>query len=104
MAEHRVRRTLAADHPCLAGHFPGQPVVPAVLLLEWVAEAVLAQLRESDKDYVMEGIPEAKFLRPLMPEQPADIFWQETAEAIVFRCEREGSLIARGRLKLVPAR
>lgn len=28
------RLTIARDHPSLAGHFPGRPIVPAALLLD----------------------------------------------------------------------
>ena len=31
---------IAADHPSLPGHFPGQPVVPGVVVLERVLEAI----------------------------------------------------------------
>ena len=31
-----------ADHPCLAGHFPGQPIVPGVLLLDHVMQGLSA--------------------------------------------------------------
>jgi 3-hydroxymyristoyl/3-hydroxydecanoyl-(acyl carrier protein) dehydratase len=30
--------TIANDHPALAGHFPGHPVVPGVLVLDEVIE------------------------------------------------------------------
>lgn len=30
------------DHPCLPGHFPGRPVVPGVVVLDHVLQAVEA--------------------------------------------------------------
>jgi 3-hydroxymyristoyl/3-hydroxydecanoyl-(acyl carrier protein) dehydratase len=57
-----------ADHPSLAGHFPGQPVVPAVVLLD----AVLAAIR-SRGDFVLRSIPVAKFLLPVLPDERVDL-------------------------------
>ena len=54
-----------ADHPCLAGHFPGDPVVPGVLILERIA-AALGRFRP---DVRVIGIRQAKFLRALRPGQ-----------------------------------
>lgn len=61
--------TIDRDHPCLPGHFPGQPVVPGVVVLDHVLAAIEA----------MHGalgpvrMPQVKFLQPLLPEQPARI-------------------------------
>ena len=32
--------TIAAEHPALAGHFPGAPILPGVLLLDEMVRAV----------------------------------------------------------------
>ena len=50
------------DHPSLAGHFPGHPVVPGVVLLN----EVLDTLRHgSAAPLVVTGLPMVKFSSPL---------------------------------------
>ena len=55
------------------GHFPGQPIMPGVLILEALAQAgglfVVKSLDISaaDKLFLFTGIDEAKFRRPVVP-------------------------------------
>ncbi|RYY68703.1 MAG: 3-hydroxyacyl-ACP dehydratase [Comamonadaceae bacterium] len=53
----------AADHPAFAGHFPGAPIVPGVLLLDAALHALeAAGLKPA-------AIASAKFLQPVAPAQ-----------------------------------
>ena len=52
----------AADHPAFAGHFPGAPIVPGVLLLDAAMHALAVQSGQTVTD-----IASAKFLQPVMP-------------------------------------
>jgi len=54
--------SIPADHPALSGHFPGNPVVPGVVLLD----RVLAVARSLDLGPVS-GLPQVKFLKVLRP-------------------------------------
>jgi len=75
-----------ANHPALAGHFPGQPVVPATVLLD----AVLAEIRARG-DFVLRSIPAAKFLQPVLPEERVDLRIQFRAvEAAQWRASFQG--------------
>jgi 3-hydroxymyristoyl/3-hydroxydecanoyl-(acyl carrier protein) dehydratase len=93
---------VAANHPCLAGHFPGNPVVPGVLLLERVLRAAEHWL---GRECSSVRLPQVKFLQPLLPEQDAMIELQRISvgggERIRFRIEREGALLASGELESV---
>ncbi len=55
---------IAADHPAFAGHFPGSPVVPGVVLLD-EAMCVIAAATGCAHN----RIAWAKFLRPVRPGQ-----------------------------------
>ena len=93
-----VCRTIRADHPSLPGHFPGAPIVPAVVILD----EVLAALSEWRADARLLGIPAVKFLAPLQPEQPFTICLSSTTNAqseIDFRCRVEDRVIVEGRLQ-----
>ena len=58
---------IAHDHPAFAGHFPGQPLLPGVLLLAQVLEAALADPELADRLGTAPHLSNAKFLSPVRP-------------------------------------
>lgn len=96
MPEFTATFSIAVDHPCLAGHFPGRPVVPAVLLLQSVTEALRAPLASR----ALRGVTAAKFLRPVLPGQTVTLRAHSDAEAtrVRFRCDVAGAAVAQGEL------
>lgn len=60
---------VAASHPCLAGHFPGRPVVPGVVLLDETFALLLA----GAPGLRVAGVPAARFLRPVLPGDEVEV-------------------------------
>ncbi len=75
MAPITCRREIPVDHPAFAGHFPGQPILPGVLLLAEVLEA----LRAEGQGLGALAIANAKFLAPVGPGACLDIVVHEAA-------------------------
>ena len=84
-----------ADHPSLAGHFPGKPIVPGVLILELVADAA----RSAIGPLQVRCVRAVKFTAPLLPGQTLDIRLDWDAALIRFRCESSGRALAQGTLE-----
>jgi len=73
-AETWERGMVRSDHPMLAGHFPGHPIVPGAWLLAWVVAAATRRLAlqigaGEIPACAISGINRVKFLRPLAPDQ-----------------------------------
>jgi 3-hydroxymyristoyl/3-hydroxydecanoyl-(acyl carrier protein) dehydratase len=93
--EHRF--SVAADHPALAGHFPGNPLVPGVVLLDEIAGA-LAQLRPGTK---LIGLPGVKFVSPLRAGENCVVRFTPTpAGTVKFDCATTDRPIASGSFRL----
>lgn len=83
---------IAHDHPCLPGHFPGRPLVPGVVLLERVLEAIEA----THGPLGALTLPQVKFVQPLLPGETARIELDGQAPRWRFRVLREQTLLASG--------
>lgn len=93
MPEHRTRAEVPFTHPCLPGHFPGHPVVPAVLMMDLVLEAVHDW---QGPHWRLGRMLAVKFLYPLLPGEPFEIALTLVGTRLDFRCEREDRLLAQG--------
>ena len=93
-AQHQAAQAIPAGHPALAGHFPGDPVVPGVTLLARVAEA----LRVRFPDSVPAELLHARFRSPLRPGEAFAIEANEQGGRAIFEVRRAGRDGERGAL------
>lgn len=93
--------TIAPDHPAFAGHFPGLPIVPGVVLLEETMHAIEVQTGRSLARCRFESI---KFKHVVRPGEPVELRWVEAAKGC-FRFDLYSSdrWIANGTLTLAPS-
>src|SRR5947207_11107276 len=70
----QTSRIIPADHPSLAGHFPGAPIVPGVVVLDEVA-AALAEWRKESR---LIGVTSDNFIAPIKPGQSFVIGFDST--------------------------
>lgn len=82
---------VAPDHPAFAGHFPGAPIVPGVLLLDWV----LSEIEMREQVTLLPGaLSVAKFLAPVQPRAELAVSYERSAAKIHCRIECRQQLVA----------
>ena len=72
-------KNISVNEPCFTGHFPEQPILPGVLILEALAQAmgILAfkTLELSGNElFYFAGIDEARFKRPVVPGDQMELY------------------------------
>jgi len=88
---------IAASHPALAGHFPDNPIVPGVILLERVAAAARRAFAVE-----LTGLPQVKFLHPLRPGETVELRIERSAASARFSIRHGREFVATGMLELAP--
>jgi 3-hydroxymyristoyl/3-hydroxydecanoyl-(acyl carrier protein) dehydratase len=83
---------LPVDHPALAGHFPGQPIFPGVVLLDAAIGAIEAHFGAP-----VSGLPVAKFLAPVRPGMALTLHAERDGDTVRFElATTAGARVATG--------
>ena len=98
MTTRHVELRIAANHPSLPGHFPGLPIVPGVVLLE---QAIAAAESWLQRPLRIASLQQAKFTRPLLPEQSATLALTLKDQELRFEIQYADDRIAQGVFRLV---
>ena len=96
MADAEFIWAVSFDHPAFAGHFPGQPIVPGVVLLD---QAILFAEKMLGRAGLAWQVGNAKFLSPVLPGEVLTYVLQtKTSGSIVFVASSAGRDVASGSL------
>lgn len=96
MADAEFTWVVPVDHPAFTGHFPGQPIVPGVVLLD---RAILfAETLLGNKGGRWQ-VGNAKFLSPVLPGEVLTYVLQAKASgSVAFVARATGRDVASGSL------
>jgi 3-hydroxymyristoyl/3-hydroxydecanoyl-(acyl carrier protein) dehydratase len=76
---YRTPLPFEPDHPAFAGHFPGNPIIPGVQLLDRAQHLI-----ETRHGISLCGIQAAKFLSPAKPEDRLELEYQVEENRVPF--------------------
>lgn len=87
--------SIPADHPAFAGHFPGRPIVPGVVLIDHAQHAI-----ETATGVPLAGLAVAKFLSPVGPGEALSVTFEQVDAGVRFQVATADRQVANGRFML----
>ncbi len=91
----QVTFSISEQHPALAGHFPGNPLVPAVVLLD----ELLSETAAIYPELMIHGFKQVKFLKPILPEEQIRVHLKSIRiGSIGFQAYRNEDMVFSGEL------
>jgi 3-hydroxyacyl-[acyl-carrier-protein] dehydratase len=102
-----ARKRFSGEEPFFRGHFPGNPIVPGVLLAEAMAQTAGIAIGGPGKMFLLTAIRAMKFLRAIRPQEEIHFRAERVGEVgglvqCAVEARVQGELVAEGQLVLAP--
>jgi 3-hydroxyacyl-[acyl-carrier-protein] dehydratase len=104
----QARKQFSGEEAFFQGHFPGDPIVPGVLVAEAMAQTAGIAIGGPGKSFLLTAIQAMKFLRPIRPREEIYLRAERVGQVGgLVQCAVEarvkGELVAQGQLILALA-
>jgi 3-hydroxymyristoyl/3-hydroxydecanoyl-(acyl carrier protein) dehydratase len=104
MSRQSLPLRIAPDHPALAGHFPGFPVVPGVVLLDETLQAIESAGQPDDLPDSLWHIGTVKFHRAVRAGEQLQLEYELQPDGRArFELRAADALVASGTIERRPA-
>jgi 3-hydroxyacyl-[acyl-carrier-protein] dehydratase len=102
-----ARKQFGEEEAFFQGHFPGNPIVPGVLVAEAMAQTAGIAIGAPGKMFLLTAIRAMKFLRPIRPREEIYLRAERVGEVgglvqCAVAAHIKGELVAEGQLILAP--
>ena len=84
------------DHPCYVDHFPGDPIVPGALLIQWIISAI----EENNGAVSVVAVSSIKFMRPVYPGDHCLLSIVKATSATSIELKKGEVTVLKGKLKV----
>lgn len=107
MNEHTGRAAsptekISLEHPAFAGHFPNDPLLPGVVLLDKLIQRIqkhyASPMASGLNRFCLESV---KFLHSVRPDDEISFQWEEQGTQLKFSISCATQLIAQGTLRML---
>lgn len=100
MLMNQLPLTIPANHPAYAGHFPGQPITPGVVLLDETLFVLGEALAIAPGKLLLHTV---KFISPHRPGEPLTVHYEmKSQDKVHFEIMAEDRVIAIGSYSAKP--
>jgi acyl-coenzyme A synthetase/AMP-(fatty) acid ligase len=88
---------IPSDHAVFSAHFPGQPLVPAALLLAWIANWLM------DANLTIIAVKACKFLQPVLPGDNLILqYQQKQPQRLTLKLIKDQTVVVEGQFTVAP--
>lgn len=94
----RFTLCIPEQHPCFEGHFPGDPLVPGALLLQWLAQHIEQQLPGLSPT----TLKVMKFIAPVRPGYRCEVELTRQEQKVIVAGSWQGNPCFHGQFLLEP--
>jgi len=91
---------IPTQHPCYEAHFPGNPIVPGALLLQWIVRL----LKEQYPEIEVQQLRSVKFLAVVKPGDQCElnVDYQAEQQRLQIRLDKQDSAVIKGSFNCQP--
>ncbi len=95
---HKLHLSIPREHDCFEGHFPGDPLVPGALMIQWLAELIQNALPAD----TLSTLKVMKFISPVRPGDQCEVLLKRKDQKLMVECSIAGQPSLQGQFIVTP--